>query len=67
MRMYPAGGRPVSDRKLKRGTAYLLIQEKAARRRPFLYEAGKLTTSRRYNRRTFAAVKPWRVRRELAV
>jgi len=33
----------------------------------FSYEAGKLTTSRRYNRRTFAAVKPWRVGRELAV
>ncbi len=33
----------------------------------FLYRMGKLTASRRYNRRTFAAVKPWRVRRELAV
>ena len=31
------------------------------------YELGKRSASRRYNRRTFAAVKPWRVGRELAV
>ncbi len=35
--------------------------------RPFLYRMGKLTASRRYNLGTFAAVKPWRVGRELAV
>ena len=31
------------------------------------YEVGKLTISRRYDLGTFAAVKPWRVGRELAV
>lgn len=35
-------------------------------RHPF-YGEGKLATSRRYNLPTFAAVKPWRIRRELAV
>ena len=35
--------------------------------RPFSYKAGKLTISRRYDLGTFAAVKPWRVGRELAV
>ncbi len=35
--------------------------------RPFLYGMGKLTASRRYDLGTFAAVKPWRVGRELAV
>ena len=28
---------------------------------------GKLTISRRYNQLTFAAIKPWRIRKELAV
>ncbi len=41
--------------------------KKEARPGPHFYGMGKLTASRRYNRRTFAAVKPWRVRRELAV
>ena len=39
------------------------------KRRPFLVSLwmGKLSASRRYDLGTFAAVKPWRVGRELAV
>lgn len=66
---YPAGGRPVSVRKLKKGLdadRLSILQRKGGPMRPPC-RMGKLTASRRYNRRTFAAVKPWRVRRELAV
>ena len=51
----------------KRYPLVLFIQKMAAQGDHFSYEAGKLTTSRRYDLGTFAAVKPWRVGRELAV
>ena len=64
------GRRPaVSDRKLKRGldADSLSIPRKKGDHFWSPCGMGKLSASRRYDLGTFAAVKPWRVGRELAV